>query len=41
MVGSGAYVSNTRFDVNVFFQVEMRANPTLVKTQEQIIIILT
>jgi hypothetical protein len=31
MVGSGAYVSNTRFDVNVFFQVEMRANPTLVQ----------
>jgi len=31
MVGSGAYLSSTRFDVNVFFQVEMRANPTLVQ----------
>jgi hypothetical protein len=32
MVGSGAYISSTRVDVNVFFPVQMRVNPTFVQS---------
>jgi len=32
MIGSGFYQSSTRADVNVFFPVQMRVNPTLVQS---------